>query len=313
MHLGKPGPSDYADIAVLNANMDALDKAVSILDTDKADKDLGNVDGAALKAAVAAAGAMTEVVDGLTETVPGKALDATQGKVLKKAIDDEAAARAAHAGDTVKHITAAERSSWNSKAAGSHTHTAAQVGADASGTATNAVSAHNGDATAHPSIVQAIKTWAQGAFAALAHKHSAADITSGTLPVARGGIGVNTVAAGSYLVGNGTGAITIKTPDAVRQHIGAPKHYSYHVTVPTTGWTAASVGWYKDITVSGVTAAMEPSGGVIKSDDVAAAELQQEAWDCINRITTGAGKIRVYCYHELPKVQITIQLVGTVP
>ena len=34
-----------------------------------------------------------------------------------------------HIADTVKHITAAERTAWNSKAAGDHTHTAAQVGA----------------------------------------------------------------------------------------------------------------------------------------------------------------------------------------
>lgn len=34
-----------------------------------------------------------------------------------------------HIADTVKHVTAAERTDWNSKAAGNHTHTAAQVGA----------------------------------------------------------------------------------------------------------------------------------------------------------------------------------------
>lgn len=34
-----------------------------------------------------------------------------------------------HIADTVKHVTAAERTDWNSKASGDHTHTAAQVGA----------------------------------------------------------------------------------------------------------------------------------------------------------------------------------------
>lgn len=34
-----------------------------------------------------------------------------------------------HIADTVKHVTADERTNWNSKAAGDHTHTAAQVGA----------------------------------------------------------------------------------------------------------------------------------------------------------------------------------------
>ena len=34
-----------------------------------------------------------------------------------------------HTGDNVRHLTAAERTAWNAKAAGDHTHTAAQVGA----------------------------------------------------------------------------------------------------------------------------------------------------------------------------------------
>lgn len=34
-----------------------------------------------------------------------------------------------HIADTVKHVTATERTNWNSKAAGNHTHTAAQVDA----------------------------------------------------------------------------------------------------------------------------------------------------------------------------------------
>jgi prepilin-type N-terminal cleavage/methylation domain-containing protein len=40
------------------------------------------------------------------------------------------------------------------------------------------------------------------------HAHSAADITSGTLPVGRGGTGATTFTAGSYLKGNGTNAFT---------------------------------------------------------------------------------------------------------
>ena len=36
-----------------------------------------------------------------------------------------------------------------------------------------------------------LKAWALGAFAALAHTHAASDVTSGTLPVARGGTGLS--------------------------------------------------------------------------------------------------------------------------
>ena len=41
----------------------------------------------------------------------------------------EGAALAAHEADQVKHVSAEERTAWNAKAAGDHTHTAAQVGA----------------------------------------------------------------------------------------------------------------------------------------------------------------------------------------
>lgn len=44
-------------------------------------------------------------------------------------------------------------------------------------------------------------------FAPSAHTHNAADITAGTLPVARGGTGAATLTAGNILTGAGTGAI----------------------------------------------------------------------------------------------------------
>ena len=53
------------------------------------------------------------------------------------------------------------------------------------------------------------------------HTHSASDITSGTLGVARGGTGKSSVTSGNFLVGNGTGALTEKTPAQVLSAIGA--------------------------------------------------------------------------------------------
>lgn len=53
------------------------------------------------------------------------------------------------------------------------------------------------------------------------HNHSALDITTGMLPVARGGTGAGSFTAGSYLLGNGTGALALKTPAQVRSNIGA--------------------------------------------------------------------------------------------
>lgn len=54
-----------------------------------------------------------------------------------------------------------------------------------------------------------------------AHEHSATDITSGTISVARGGTGKDSVTSGNYLVGNGTNAMTEMTPAEVLADIGA--------------------------------------------------------------------------------------------
>lgn len=45
-------------------------------------------------------------------------------------------------------------------------------------------------------------------FAAADHNHSAGDITSGTLPVSRGGTGATTFTSGYALIGNGTSPVT---------------------------------------------------------------------------------------------------------
>ena len=68
------------------------------------------------------------------------------------------------------------------------------------------------------------------------HSHNASDIDDGTLnserlptvTVPKGGTGKTSVTAGNFLVGNGTGAMTEKTPAAVRTLIGAaPAGYGY--------------------------------------------------------------------------------------
>lgn len=58
-------------------------------------------------------------------------------------------------------------------------------------------------------------------FPPAAHNHAATDVTSGTLPVSRGGTGRSTLTSGCFLRGNGTSAVTMSTPADARLAMGA--------------------------------------------------------------------------------------------
>lgn len=53
------------------------------------------------------------------------------------------------------------------------------------------------------------------------HQHSASDVTSGTFPVARGGTGLSSLTAGSYLRAASSSAFELRTPAQVLSDIGA--------------------------------------------------------------------------------------------
>ena len=190
-----------------------------------------------------------------------------------------------HTGDNVRHLTAAERTAWNAKAAGDHTHTAAQVGAVplSGGTLTGnldiaktiaSVVLRTGDssnrlsgrlmknANVEGTVDDGLYLTDYGAdgseatlkiqggqqrlriklggtdyavyhegskptpadigAAAASHSHGAGDITSGTLPVARGGTGQTTV----------TPEVTTK---AVRQIYAGTSDMTAETTALTTG------------------------------------------------------------------------------
>ena len=65
---------------------------------------------------------VSDIIDNLTTNVSNKPLSAAQGVVLKGLIDAISEAFNNHASDKVAHITAAERTAWNNKAEGEHTH-----------------------------------------------------------------------------------------------------------------------------------------------------------------------------------------------
>ena len=89
-----------------------------------------------------------------------------------------------HTGDNVRHLTAAERTAWNAKADGDHTHTAAQVGAVPTTRKVNG-KALSADVTLAAADVGA---------AAAGHSHAASGVTAGTLA---GKVNANASAAGT--------------------------------------------------------------------------------------------------------------------
>lgn len=67
--------------------------------------------------------------------------------------------------------------------------------------------------------------------------HSTDKLTSGTLPVSRGGTGLATATSGSYVRGAGVGALELRTPAQVRTDIGAGTGSS-DLAIGTTAQTA---------------------------------------------------------------------------
>ena len=87
------------------------------------------------------------------------------------------------------------------------------------------------------------------------------------------------------------------------------------ITVPTTGWTTSTdtngTTYYSiNITDSILTSTGYPIADVVLSSDIAAARLQSEAYQNINKITVNDGSVDLYCFDSLPTVsfQIRIQL-----
>lgn len=96
-------------------------------------------------------------------------------------------------------------------------------------------------------------------FAQALPKPEAYDL-SGTVKVENGGTGTASLTAGSYLVGNGTAAVQLKTPAQVREDIGAAgKPKTLQISIPASGWDASAKT--QTVTATGVTAtnAVTPS------------------------------------------------------
>ena len=314
--LNKPGGSDYARIDVLNANMDAVDAALKELEESKAE-------GAALAAHEA---------DGV------KHVSAAERTAWNAKADGTATS--AHIANTNNPhgVTAAQVGAVpttrkvNGKALSADvTLTAGDVGAAAPADLAGYLPLSGGTLTGNLDIAKTIAS-------VVLRTGDSSNRLSGRLMKNANVEG--TVDDGLYLTDYGADGseatlkiqggqqrlrIKLGGTDYAVYHegskptpadIGAAVKYRYTATIPTGTWTEVSGGgYYKDVTVSGITAAMTPCVGVVQTSDVVASELMVEEFaNNIRRIETMAGKIRVYTRTDgaAPSVNIPIQLVGTV-
>ena len=92
-----------------------------------------------------------------------------------------------------------------------------------------------------------------------------------------------------------------------RAQIGAAAAaVEYTTPVFLANWTGTGP-WQQTITIAGVTAAMVPVVDVALFTD-ASNPLRLAAFSCIDRVTTAANSITVYCYREKPIDDFTLRL-----
>ena len=160
--LKKPGAEDFYNIEDFNWNADVIDAEL------------------AKRAELGEDGATIQLGFGKVPAAQLPAMDfdpAGSAAAVQTALSG-------HTGDNVRHLTAAERTAWNAKAAGDHTHTAAQVGAVPTTRKVNG-KALSADVTLAAADVGA---------AAAGHSHAASGVTAGTLA---GKVNANASAAGT--------------------------------------------------------------------------------------------------------------------
>lgn len=150
-------------------------------------------------------------VDNLESDETIKPLTARQGKILKGLID------------TINNTIVLIQEAIKGKAASEHGHAASDItsgtlpiarGGTGANSAASALKAFGINATIAElnylaGVTSAVQTQLNGK-AASSHNHSASNITSGTLSVARGGTGASTFTSGAALIGAGTGAVTTR-------------------------------------------------------------------------------------------------------
>lgn len=124
--------------------------------------------------------------------------------------------------------------------------------------------------------------------AASSHTHSASDVTSGTLPVARGGTG-------------GANAAT------ARSNLGACSVTDYTVNIPNAGWSGNAAPYKKTVTLTGILATDKPIIDAVQTGTWATDQAVREAWACITRISTAANQLLIEA-DSIPETSFYVQV-----
>lgn len=82
---------------------------------------------------------------------------------------------------------------------------------------------------------------------------------------------------------------------------------TYTATIPSTGWTA-SAPYYVDVAIEGLLETDNPMITPVYTGTVETDAAIKEAWNKIDRATTGSNSLRVYAFEEVPSANIPVQL-----
>lgn len=81
----------------------------------------------------------------------------------------------------------------------------------------------------------------------------------------------------------------------------------YTATLSAT-WSGTAAPFTQSVTVSGILASDTPHIVPVYSSDNATALQEKEAWNCVSKAVTSAGKITFTCFEEKPEVALSLQI-----
>lgn len=119
--------------------------------------------------------------------------------------------------------------------------------------------------------------------------------------------GANKTVVDSALSSTSTNPVQNKAVYAALQNAGGAQKVSYTATLTTT-WSGTSAPYTQSISISGILATDNPHIMPVYSATNATAILEKEAWNCISKAVTSAGKITFTCFEEKPTQAISINI-----